>query len=88
MNFKSSINTSLNKLEGSKEALIELAHYKMPFGKYKGEYLIDIPEYYYTWFKQKGWPEGKLGKMMIQMHDIKINGLEEIIHQIKNNFKK
>ncbi len=88
MNFKSLINTSLNKLEGSKEALIELAHYKMPFGKYKGEYLIDIPEYYYTWFKQKGWPEGKLGKMMIQMHDIKINGLEEIIHQIKNNFKK
>ena len=88
MNFKSSINTSLNNLEGSKEALIELAHYKMPFGKYKGDYLIDIPEYYYTWFKQKGWPEGKLGKMMIQMHDIKINGLEEIIHQIKNNFKK
>ena len=61
-------------MEGSKEALIELAHYKMPFGKYKGYYLIDIPEYYYTWFKQKGFPEGKLGRMMIQMHDIKING--------------
>ncbi len=63
-------------MEGSREALIELAHYKMPFGKYKDRYLVDIPEYYYTWFRQKGFPEGKLGRMMIQMYDIKINGLE------------
>jgi uncharacterized protein (DUF3820 family) len=58
----------------------------MPFGKYKGEYLVDIPEYYYTWFKQKGFPEGKLGFMMQQMHEIKINGLESLIHGIKNKF--
>lgn len=75
-------------MEGSREALIELAHYKMPFGKYKDRYLIDVPEYYYVWFKQKGFPEGKLGSMMIQMHDIKINGLEELIYKIKRNFKK
>jgi|TARA_R100001369_G_C3277211_1_gene161263 uncharacterized protein (DUF3820 family) len=75
-------------LEGSREALIELAHYKMPFGKYKDRYLVDVPEYYYVWFKQKGFPEGKLGRMMIQMHDIKINGLEEIIYRIKRDFKK
>ncbi|MBL87708.1 MAG: hypothetical protein CMO82_13770 [Winogradskyella sp.] len=75
-------------MEGNKEALIELAHYKMPFGKYKGEYLVDIPEYYYTWFKQKGFPEGKLGRMMIQMHDIKINGLEELIYTIRRDFSK
>jgi len=71
----------------NKAALIELANYKMPFGKYKGEYLIDIPEYYYTWFRQKGFPKGKLGSMMQQMHDIKINGLEELIYTIKKNFK-
>jgi uncharacterized protein (DUF3820 family) len=75
-------------LEGSKEALIELAHYKMPFGKYKDRYLVDVPEYYYVWFKQKGFPQGKLGLMMTQMHDIKINGLEELIYNIKRNFKK
>ncbi|MFP4845590.1 DUF3820 family protein [Winogradskyella sp. PE311] len=75
-------------MEGSKEALIELSHYKMPFGKYKGDYLVDIPEYYFVWFKQKGFPEGKLGRMMIQMHDIKINGLEELIYTIKRDFKK
>ncbi|WP_431111076.1 DUF3820 family protein [Winogradskyella poriferorum] len=74
-------------MELDKKMLIELAHYKMPFGKYKGDYLVDIPEYYYIWFKQKGFPEGKLGRMMIQMHDIKINGLEEIIHNIRREFK-
>ena len=75
-------------MEGSKEALIELAHYKMPFGKYKDRYLVDVPEYYYVWFNQKGFPEGKLGRMMIQMHDIKINGLEELIYRIKRDFKQ
>tara|TARA_R100001369_G_scaffold2859_1_gene9230 strand:+ start:7926 stop:8153 length:228 start_codon:yes stop_codon:yes gene_type:complete len=75
-------------LEGSKEALIELAHYKMPFGKYKDRYLVDVPEYYYVWYRQKGFPKGKLGNMMMQMHDIKINGLEELIYNIKRNFRK
>ena len=75
-------------MEGSKDALIELAHYKMPFGKYKDWYLVDVPEYYYVWFKQKGFPEGKLGNMMVQMHDIKMNGLEELIYNIRCNFKK
>lgn len=73
-------------IEPDKKALIELAHYKMPFGKYKDHYLLDVPEYYYTWFKQKGFPEGKLGYMMQQMHEIKINGLEDLIKKIKNNF--
>ncbi len=71
-----------------KNALIELAHYKMPFGKYKNNYLVDIPEYYYTWFKQKGFPDGKLGNMMQQMHDIKVNGLEDLIKNIQRNFPK
>ena len=65
------------------EKLIELAHYKMPFGKYKDEYLINIPEAYYVWFKQKGFPEGKLGRLMQEMFEIKRNGLEEIIYNIK-----
>jgi len=71
-----------------KKALIELAHYRMPFGKYKGKYLVDLPEYYYTWFKQRGFPEGKLGKMMQQMYEIKVNGLEDIIRTIQQNFTK
>jgi len=51
----------------------------MPFGKYKGTLLLQIPEYYYSWFQQKGWPEGKLGKLMAEMHEIKINGIEDVL---------
>jgi len=65
-----------------KEHLIELANYKMPFGKYKDRYLVNIPEYYYTWFRQKGFPSGKLGKLMEEMNEIKINGLEELIRPL------
>lgn len=70
------------------EKLIELAHYKMPFGKYKNQSLIDIPEHYYVWFKQKGFPNGKLGAMMEQMYEIKLNGLEELIYNIKKKYPK
>jgi len=62
--------------------LIELANYKMPFGKYKNEYLVNIPEHYLVWFKQKGFPPGKLGRMMLEIHEIKINGLEGLIRKL------
>jgi uncharacterized protein (DUF3820 family) len=62
--------------------LVELANYKMPFGKYKDQYLVNIPEAYFTWFKQKGFPEGKLGRMMREMDEIKINGLEGLLKKL------
>lgn len=65
-----------------KEHLIALANYKMPFGKYKGQYLVNIPEPYYTWFRNKGFPPGKLGKLMAEMNEIKINGLEDLIRPL------
>ncbi len=69
------------------KALLKLVFYKMPFGKYKDQYLVYIPEYYYTWFSQKGFPEGTLGNMMQQMHAIKINGLEQLIYDIQKKFR-
>ena len=77
------MNISPRNLEGSKEALIELAHYKMPFGKYKDRYLVDVPEYYYTWFRQKGFPEGKLGVLLETMYEIRLNGLEDLLKPLK-----
>jgi uncharacterized protein (DUF3820 family) len=68
----------------SKEHLKKLANIKMPFGKYKDQYLIDIPEYYYVWFRQKGFPKGKLGSQMQEIYEIKINGLEDLIRPLKN----
>ncbi|NND63855.1 MAG: DUF3820 family protein [Flavobacteriaceae bacterium] len=65
-----------------KQHLIELANYKMPFGKYKDQFLVNIPEFYYGWFQQKGFPNGKLGRLMREMHEIKINGLEDLIRPL------
>lgn len=62
--------------------LEKLANYKMPFGKYKGQYLANIPEYYLVWFKQKGFPEGKLGRMMAEMYELKLNGLEGLVQKL------
>lgn len=70
--------------EEQRRELIELANTRMPFGKYKDRLLVDLPEPYLVWFKQKGFPKGKLGKMLEQMLEIKINGLEYIIRKINN----
>jgi len=71
-----------------KNVLIELAHTKMPFGKYKDRYLIDLPEYYVVWYHSKGFPKGKLGDMLKQIYEIKLNGLEELIRTIKRQYPK
>jgi uncharacterized protein len=59
-----------------KEFLLKMLKTSMPFGKYKGVLLIDLPEPYLVWFKQKGFPEGELGRMLASMYEIKLNGLE------------
>ncbi|MAZ72912.1 MAG: hypothetical protein CMC70_07170 [Flavobacteriaceae bacterium] len=59
--------------------LKELANYKMPFGKYKNQRLLNLPEAYFVWFQQKGFPQGKLGRMMQEMFEIKVNGLEGLL---------
>jgi uncharacterized protein len=64
--------------------LLRLAKTKMPFGKYQGRYLIDLPEAYLVWFSQKGFPEGELGSMLQAIYEIKINGLEHMVRKIKN----
>lgn len=71
-----------NPVGPTPEHLIELANYRMPFGKYKNRLLLEIPESYFIWFKQNGFPEGKLGRMMQEMQEIKINGLEELLRRL------
>ncbi len=68
-----------------KKQLLELAHYKMPFGKFKGSFLSDLPEAYFVWFKRNGWPQGKLGVYMQSVYELKINGLEIILKQLRSN---
>ncbi len=71
-----------------KQFLIDLAHTKMPFGKYEGRYLIDLPEHYVVWYHSKGFPKGKLGDMLKQVYELKLNGLEDLIRNIKKQYPK
>lgn len=70
------------------KALIELAHAKMYFGKYKDFYLSEIPEYYLIWYRQKGFPEGKLGAQLMQVTELKVNGMEQILRTIRQKYPK
>ncbi|MDI9312816.1 MAG: DUF3820 family protein [Limnohabitans sp.] len=72
----------------NQDLLIKLAHTKMPFGKYEGRYLIDLPEYYVVWYSQKGFPKGQLGDQLRLVYELKINGLEELVRNIQRNFPK
>jgi uncharacterized protein len=65
------------------EILLKLTEYKMPFGKYKGRLLLDLPEPYVVWFHQKGFPSGELGEMLAMVYEIKLNGLEYLFDQLK-----
>ncbi|MEM6686235.1 MAG: DUF3820 family protein [Bacteroidota bacterium] len=80
--------TDFPNRETQQKLLIELAHAKMPFGKYKDQYLVDLPEAYLVWFQQKGFPKVKLGQQLQQMLDIKINGLTPMIRNIQRQFEK
>jgi uncharacterized protein (DUF3820 family) len=68
-----------------KQFLIDLAHTKMPFGKYKDRYLIDLPEHYVVWYHAKGFPKGRLGMMLGLVYELKLNGLEYLVRNIQKN---
>jgi len=63
--------------------LIELVKMKMPFGKYKGTVLSNIPVTYLEWFKNKGFPKSNLGVLLETLYEIKINGLEGLLEPLK-----
>ena len=65
------------------EVLPILVRMKMPFGKYKGRLLCDLPVSYLEWFANKGFPKGKLGMYLETMYVIKINGLGYLLEPIK-----
>lgn len=66
--------------------LLDLAKAKMPFGQFKNRYLIDLPEYYLVWFKNQGFPKGKLGQQMASVYELQLNGLEDIVRKIQRDF--
>ncbi|MFJ5159513.1 DUF3820 family protein [Pantoea sp. NPDC088449] len=69
-----------------KQQLVEIANTVMPFGKYKGRVLIDVPEEYLLWFARKDeFPAGKLGELMQLTLVIKSEGLEGLVKPLKRS---
>ena len=70
-------------IEFDNSILIDLVTMKMPFGKFKGRILCDLPEYYLVWFNRQGFPKGKLGMLLQTMYEIRLNGLEELLKPLR-----
>ena len=65
------------------QILVELVSVRMPFGKYKGRILCDLPEPYLVWFRQKGFPPGRIGIQLSALYELKLNGLEYLLKPIR-----
>jgi uncharacterized protein (DUF3820 family) len=78
----------MEEFKPDKEHLVKLANTRMPFGKFQNTLLVNLPEPYLVWFKQKGFPKGEIGAMLEEMYEIKLNGLEYLIQPLVKKFSK
>lgn len=65
------------------QILKDLVSIGMPYGKYKGRLICDLPEYYLVWYENNGFPAGKIGILLATMYEIKLNGLEYLLKPIR-----
>lgn len=66
------------------ELLYDLVQIRMPYGRYKGMIIANLPVSYLEWFNRKGFPGGKLGILLSTMYEIKLNGLEQLLEPLRN----
>ncbi len=70
-------------MQADPEILKNLMTFEMPFGKYKGKKMYQLPVSYLEWFERQGFPQGKLGMLLSTIHIIKTNGLEDLLEPLK-----
>ncbi len=75
------LNSDLNS-DPSSQDLLEAVNQTMPFGKYKGRKLLELPEPYLVWFHGQGFPNSKLGRQLALMYEVKVNGLEGMLQEL------
>ena len=66
-------------------AFARLVTVTMPYGKYKGRAIADLPGHYLNWFAREGFPPGELGKLLALMHEIDHNGLTHLLAPLRSN---
>jgi uncharacterized protein (DUF3820 family) len=74
--------TPKRMLDQDPQILIDAVNQVMPFGKYQGRKLLELPEPYLVWFHKQGFPAGKLGNQLALMYEIKLNGLENMLRPL------
>lgn len=67
------------------EDLLLLVTRTMPFGKYQGRLLADLPGHYLNWFARTGFPKGELGRLLALMQEIDHNGLKPLLDPLRRN---
>ena len=65
------------------DALQSLLSSIMPYGKYKGRRLADLPGHYLNWLAREGFPRGELGQLLALMHEIDHNGLASLLDPLR-----
>lgn len=60
----------------------------MPFGKYEGRVIADLPGYYLAWFAREGFPPGEIGRLLALMHEIDHNGLRGLLEPIRKAMRQ
>jgi len=65
------------------EDLLLLVSRTMPYGKYKGRLIADLPGPYLDWFARKGFPQGEIGQLLALMHEIDLNGLSSLLTPLR-----
>lgn len=65
------------------QALARLVEMEMPYGRYKGTLIADLPGNYLNWFAREGFPLGELGRLLALMHEIDHNGLRHLLQPLR-----
>ena len=71
-----------------REDLELLVSREMPFGKYKGRKIADLPGHYLNWFAREGFPKGEIGRLLALMQEIDHTGLKDLLHPLRQNASK
>ena len=69
------------------EDLLKLVTFVMPYGKYKGRVIADLPGHYLNWFAREGFPHNELGQLLALMQEMDHNGLKPLLDPIRKTTK-